>query len=92
MLILKCAKCKKKLWKYEKIGKGEVIRLHKDRITRHYLDINLEGLAMDEKLFCVCGQPLAHNKGSCITLVKKGILATGTKDNKRKLKGYQYKK
>ena len=84
MLTLKCAKCKRKLWKYEKIGKGEVIRLHKDRITKHYFDIDLKKLTMDEKLLCVCGQPLCHNKGSCMTLVKNGVLTTGSKVNKKR--------
>jgi hypothetical protein len=34
VLILKCAACKKKLWKYDKIGPGEVLRCHKDRIIK----------------------------------------------------------
>jgi hypothetical protein len=39
MLALKCAACKKKLWRYDKIGPGEVLRCHKDRIIRMYASI-----------------------------------------------------
>ena len=27
MLTIKCATCKRKLWKYEKFGKGEVLQI-----------------------------------------------------------------
>ncbi len=36
MLTIKCAACKRKLWKYEKFGKGKVLRCYKSRITREY--------------------------------------------------------
>jgi hypothetical protein len=39
MLVLKCAACKKKLWRYDKIGPGGVLRCHKDRIIRMYVSI-----------------------------------------------------
>lgn len=36
MLTIKCARCKTKIMKYKKIGKGKVLRCYKDRITRLY--------------------------------------------------------
>ena len=39
MLVLKCSACKKKLWRYDKIGPGEVLRCHKDRIKKIYTQI-----------------------------------------------------
>ncbi|OEG63254.1 hypothetical protein [Halanaerobium congolense] len=36
MLTIKCAKCKTKLFKYEKIGQGKVLRCGKNKITRLY--------------------------------------------------------
>ncbi|WP_062264509.1 hypothetical protein [Endozoicomonas arenosclerae] len=83
MLVFKCARCKKKLWKYLKIGKGSVVRIHKSRISKHYMDLNLEGLDMDEKIFCTCGQPLGNNKGSFISVAKNSLVSSGSKENKR---------
>lgn len=39
MLVIKCSACKRKLWKYDKVGQGQVLRCYKDRITKEY---NLE--------------------------------------------------
>ncbi len=36
MLTIKCARCKTKIMKYKKIGRGNVLRCYKDRITRLY--------------------------------------------------------
>ncbi|MEC9488220.1 MAG: hypothetical protein UMV23_01900 [Halanaerobium sp.] len=36
MLTIKCAKCKTKLFKYEKIGMGRILRCWKEKITRLY--------------------------------------------------------
>ncbi|MFO7814209.1 MAG: hypothetical protein R6V14_00455 [Halanaerobiales bacterium] len=36
MLTIKCSKCKNKLFKYKKIGKGKVLRCWKSKITRIY--------------------------------------------------------
>ena len=35
MLTIRCATCKTKLWKYDKIGHGEVLRCHKVSIQWH---------------------------------------------------------
>ncbi|MCJ7602833.1 MAG: hypothetical protein MUO63_15215 [Desulfobulbaceae bacterium] len=36
VMLVKCAACKRKLWRYDKIGQGEVLRCHKDRIKKMY--------------------------------------------------------
>ena len=36
MFVVKCAKCKTKLLKYRKIGKGKLLRCWKDRIEKDY--------------------------------------------------------
>ena len=43
MLSLKCAACKKKIWKYHKVGPGEVLRCHKGRIVKMYQPMDLKG-------------------------------------------------
>jgi hypothetical protein len=74
MLTIKCAACKRKLWKYEKIGKGEVLRCYKSRIDREY-EYQLEG----DKLVCVCGNLIGIDKGPHIKMIKKGFVYTGKK-------------
>jgi len=77
MLTIKCARCKKKLWKYEKIGHGEVLRCHKHRITRIY------GMEKEEdKIKCVCGQTIGTDKGGHIKMNQTAFTYRGTKVNK----------
>jgi len=80
MLTIRCAGCKRKLWKYDKIGHGEVLRCHKARITKVY-DIELidsEG----EKLVCHCGKEIGIDKGSNYKMVKKAFTYSGEKRSK----------
>jgi hypothetical protein len=74
MLTIKCAACKRKLWKYEKIGKGEVLRCYKSRIEREY-EYQIE----DGKIFCVCGNVIGIDKGRHIKMIKKGFVYSGMK-------------
>lgn len=77
MLVLKCAACKKKLWRYDKIGPGEVLRCHKDRIRKMYQPIALEG-----KVRCTCGNAVGIDKGSFIKMISKAFTYSGTKRTK----------
>ena len=76
MLTIKCATCKRKLWKYEKFGKGEVLRCYKSRIEREY-DFQLEG----DKILCTCGNVIGIDKGAHIKMIKKGFCYSGRKQN-----------
>ena len=77
MLILKCSACKKKLWRYDKIGPGEVLRCHKDRIIKIYGQIN-----EDDKIKCSCGKDIGIDKGTYIKMISKAFTYSGTKRNK----------
>lgn len=74
MLTLKCAACRKKLWKYRKIGMGELLRCHKARITRLY---DVEGCS--GKICCACGNPVGIDKGGHYSMIKKAFTYSGTK-------------
>jgi len=76
MLTLKCAACKKKLWRYDKIGPGEVLRCHKSRIDKMYQPIDLSG-----KVSCQCGNVVGIDKGGFIKMVAKAFTYSGTKRN-----------
>ena len=79
MLTIKCASCRKKMWKYKKIGPGEVLRCHRDRITRIFcLDEH------DGKIWCChCGHAIGIDKGSFIKMNQGHFTYSGTKDNSR---------
>jgi hypothetical protein len=76
VLTIRCAACRRKLWKYEKLGRGEVLRCHKARIPRMYAVEWVE-----EKLRCPCGQVVAIDKGPYYKMVKKGFVYSGMKRN-----------
>ncbi len=77
MLTIKCAICKDKLWKYEKYGKGEVLRCYKSRIKRKY-KIQSEG----DKILCLCGNVIGIDKGPHIKMIKNGFIYSGMKTNR----------
>ncbi len=77
MLVIKCGGCKRKLWKYEKIGKGEVLRCHKDRIARMYAAKQEQG-----RIRCLCGKDIGIDKGRYVKMIRKAFTYTGTKTNK----------
>jgi len=74
MLIIRCAACRKKLWRYDKIGPGEVLRCHKARIDRLYSVQEQAG-----KVYCLCGKPIGIDKGSFYKMIAKAFTYKGTK-------------
>lgn len=78
MLTITCAACKTKLWRYEKIGHGHVVRCHKDRITKWF-----KAKERDHKVYCTCGKPIGVDKESHFRMIKGAFSFTGTKSNKR---------
>ena len=76
MLTLKCAGCKRKLWKYDKIGKGEVLRCYKDRIAQTF-----QFETHDERVRCQCGMEIGIDKGRYIKMIGKAFTYSGTKRN-----------
>jgi len=76
MLTIRCAACKRKLWKYEKFGKGEVLRCYKSRVEREF-----EFQQEQDKLLCLCGNVIGIDKGTYIKMIKKGFVYSGRKQN-----------
>lgn len=78
MLIIRCAACKNKLWKYDKIGQGKVLRCYKTRIERFYSGI----IKVANKVKCPCGKDIGIDKGTFIKMDPKAFVYKGTKRNK----------
>ncbi|MHA1681917.1 MAG: hypothetical protein ACTSUE_13345 [Promethearchaeota archaeon] len=74
MLIIKCVKCKKKLFQYLKMGKGHVLRCYKVRISKKY-ELTLDGDAYK----CSCGNIIGKDKPSYIQMRKDSFFHTGSK-------------
>jgi len=78
MLTILCAACKTKIWRYDKIGKGHVVRCHKDRIKKWY-----KARPAEHKVFCQCGKPIGVDKGGHYRMISGAFTHTGTKRNKK---------
>jgi len=76
MLIIKCSGCRKKIWRYDKIGQGEVLRCHKNRIKKIY-NQQMNG----HKVTCSCGREIGIDKGSFYKMIASGFTYRGTKRN-----------
>ncbi|CAG36624.1 conserved hypothetical protein [Desulfotalea psychrophila LSv54] len=79
MLIVKCAACKKKLWSYEKIGQGEVLRCHKERIQKFFYQA--EPGKAEHKIYCSCGKEIGIDRGKFFKMIAKAFTYSGTKRN-----------
>lgn len=76
MLTIRCAACKGKLWRYDKIGPGEVLRCHKDRIKKMYHVYEQNG-----RIYCACGKDIGIDKGTFYKMIAKAFTYKGTKRN-----------
>lgn len=74
MLVIKCAKCKKKLFQYLKIGKGKVLRCYKERITKLYHVVQEK-----DEFKCECGNIIGKNKPTYIQMRKGSFFHRGFK-------------
>jgi hypothetical protein len=76
MLTLRCARCKRKLLRYDKVGEGRLLRCHKTRITRVFEAV-LEG----HHLTCPCGGLIGTDEGNWIAVVGGSVVTTGTRSS-----------
>ncbi|ADP85418.1 hypothetical protein [Nitratidesulfovibrio vulgaris] len=76
MLVVRCAACRRKLFRYRKIGKGEVLRCHKERIMRLF-----EAEERDGRLWCPCGRAVGVDMGTRWNMLGGTFTYSGTKDN-----------
>ena len=75
MLVIRCAACRKKLWRYDKIGKGEVLRCHKSRVEKDFGNCLKSG----ESWVCVCGKTIGVDRGTFVKMISKAFTYSGTK-------------
>lgn len=76
MLIIRCSKCKRKLLKYKKIGKGKVLRCWKDRIVEDYT------IKEENFIKCPCGNRIGIDRGAFIKMIQPAFTYSGTVSSK----------
>jgi hypothetical protein len=57
IMTIRCVKCKRKVFKYLKVGKGNLLRAYKSKIQAEYFILEKGDLK------CKCGHKVAVDKG-----------------------------
>ncbi len=57
VMTIKCKKCKRKVFKYQKIGKGLIIKAYKPKIRSPNYQLK------HGNLYCQCGHRIATDRG-----------------------------
>ena len=73
MIIIKCAKCKSKIFKYIKIGQGQILKIYLDRITED------NSIREDGEVRCKCGNIIGLESDGFIKTKKGNFIYTGRK-------------
>jgi len=61
-IIIRCDKCKSKIFKYKKVGRGHILKCYKSRIIED--NAAYEGI----KVLCQCGNEIGVDKGRFIKM------------------------
>jgi hypothetical protein len=72
MLTIKCAKCKRPVFKYVKVGEGRLRRCYKSRIVKDY------SLREGNEVRCQCGNLIGIDEGRWIKMKGSSFIYSGT--------------
>ena len=72
MLTIKCARCKRKLFKYEKIGTGRLLHLWPDRIIEDH------SVHEGREVKCKCGNLVGIDEGRFIKMKPRSFTRSGS--------------
>jgi hypothetical protein len=76
MVIIKCARCKGKIFKYLKIGKGRLLHCWKERIIEDY------SVRDGNEIKCQCGNLIGIDVGKWIKMKQRSFTYSGTRARK----------
>ena len=68
MITIKCAKCKHKVFRYVKIGKGQVLHCWKERIVKDY------SVHDGNEVKCQCGNLIGIDEGKQIKMKQHSFI------------------
>jgi DNA-directed RNA polymerase subunit RPC12/RpoP len=72
MVIIKCARCKRKIFKYEKIGKGRILHCWENRIKEDY------SIHKGAEIRCSCGNLIGIIERKWIKMKQNAFEFSGT--------------
>lgn len=72
MIVIKCARCKGKVFRYLKIGKGRILHCWEERIME---DCSLHD---GNELKCQCGSVIGIDEGRWIKMKQRSFICSGT--------------
>jgi len=73
MIVIKCAKCRNKAFKYLKVGKGRILHCWKERIIEDY------SVRDGNKVKCQCGNLIGIDEGRWIKMKQRSFTYSGTR-------------
>jgi hypothetical protein len=76
MLTIKCSRCRKKVFKYLKIGRGRLLHCWKDRIIKDFSTHD------GKRVLCACGNIIGMDRGDRISMKPNAFTYRGTKKDK----------
>ena len=71
MVVIRCARCKQKIFKYEKIGKGRIWHCWKHRIKEDY------SVHKGTEIRCSCGNIIGITEGKWIKMKQNAFEYSG---------------
>ncbi|KAF5410833.1 MAG: hypothetical protein C5S47_05640 [Candidatus Methanogasteraceae archaeon] len=71
MILIKCAKCKRKIFRYQKIGKGRLWHCWNDRIVRDY------SVRDGDYVKCQCGNLIGVAEEKWVKMVQHSFMHSG---------------
>ena len=71
MIIIKCSKCKRKIFKYQKIGKGRLWHCWNDRMIRDY------SVRDGNEVKCQCGNLIGVAEERWVTMRQHSFTYSG---------------
>jgi hypothetical protein len=74
MINIKCARCKQKIFRYIKIGKGKLWHCWKNRIIEDF------SIHEGKNIKCKCGNFIGIDEEKWIKLKQYSIITSGTKN------------
>lgn len=72
MITVKCAKCKRNTFKYQKIGSGNIWHCWKGRIKRD------NSIRKEDKVYCICGNLIGIEEKKWIKMKQHSFETSGT--------------
>lgn len=73
MITIKCARCKRKIFRYIKVGKGKLWHCWKDRIVEDF------SIHDGKNIKCNCGNLIGVDKEKWIKLKQDSFITSGSK-------------